>query len=52
MFQVKHRSGILVFKMNYFYDYRILYLNSFFDVAPTNKSLSNIASPKYLLLNL
>jgi adenine-specific DNA-methyltransferase len=33
-------------------DYRILYLNSFFDVAPTNKSLSNIASPKYLLLNL
>ena len=33
-------------------DYRILYLKSFFDVALTSKSLSNIASPKYRLLNL
>ena|SRR6266542_4271267 len=38
-----------VFKKN---DYRILYLKSFFDVALTSRSLSNMASPKYRLLNL
>lgn len=34
------------------YDYRILYLNSFLELEFTSKSLSNRASPKYLLLNL
>jgi DNA-binding NarL/FixJ family response regulator len=50
---IKSQSGLTIYAIsNNINDYRILYLNSFFDVAPTNKSLSNIASPKYLLLNL